>query len=267
MTKNPCDIAFIPCAWANIQPLVTHNIVEHGITVDSFWEDHVVGSRHYHMAYQSTPVGYFAIHGGSTITLFWVEPHYAHLAQALFARVKQYENVIDALVATGDEFLLSHCVDAFSRMEKQAYFAIYTEKGPEPARAIPLALRRLDPENASDRELCRLSDGFLDGELESIEKGCNALHLYVAEHQGEVVGFGVIQYGTVHPGIASIGMFVREQFRRQGYAANILQRLKHIVWETGRSAISGCWYYNHNSKKSMESAGAYTKTRLLRFFF
>jgi uncharacterized membrane-anchored protein YitT (DUF2179 family) len=35
----------------------------------------------------------------------------------------------------------------------------------------------------------------------------------------------------------------------------------------GYTAVSGCWYYNHNSKKTMESAGGYSKTRLLKFYF
>ena len=37
-------------------------------------------------------------------------------------QVKQLEEVSEAFVATGDEFLLSLCLDNFSRIEKQAYF-------------------------------------------------------------------------------------------------------------------------------------------------
>jgi hypothetical protein len=62
-------------------------------------------------------------------------------------------------------------------------------------------------------------------------------------------------------------MIVREEYRQKGYGANILNGLKNIVKTKGLIPISGCWYYNHNSKKTMESAGAYSRTRLLRFYF
>lgn len=67
--------------------------------------------------------------------------------------------------------------------------------------------------------------------------------------------------------IASIGMFVMPDKRQNGYAASILKVLQKLVESKGYKARSGCWYYNHNSKKSMESAGAFSKTRLLRFYF
>jgi predicted acetyltransferase len=82
-----------------------------------------------------------------------------------------------------------------------------------------------------------------------------------------LVGFGVVETGRVLPGIASIGMYVMEDKRRMGYAKNILRQLCERMTAEGYSCRSGCWYYNHNSLKSMESAGAYSKTRLLRFYF
>ena len=93
------------------------------------------------------------------------------------------------------------------------------------------------------------------------------MEILIVEMNGSEVGFGVIEYGRVVKDIASIGMFVREESRRQGIAANILQELKLFVNNKGCRAFSGCWYYNHNSKKSMESAGAYIKSRMLRFYF
>ena len=83
----------------------------------------------------------------------------------------------------------------------------------------------------------------------------------------DLVGFGVVEIGRVVKSIASIGMYVMEDKRRQGYAKNILRRLKEMVEEEGYHARSGCWYYNHNSLKSMICAGAYPKSRLLKFYF
>jgi glucan-binding YG repeat protein len=66
---------------------------------------------------------------------------------------------------------------------------------------------------------------------------------------------------------ASVGMYVIEQHRCKGYAGDILYLESQIAEREGYTAISGCWYYNHNSKKSMESIGGFAKSRLLRFYF
>lgn len=103
--------------------------------------------------------------------------------------------------------------------------------------------------------------------MKQIQNGLEVLKIYIVEIDNTLVGFGVVQYGRVLEDTASIGMYVCEEYRCQGIAANILQSLKHIVWKNNCRAFSGCCYYNHNSKKSMESAGAYSKTRLIRFYF
>ena len=33
---------------------------------------------------------------------------------------------------------------------------------------------------------------------------------------------------------------------------------------SGLTPIAGCYYYNHNSKKTLEKAGMYSKTRLFK---
>ena len=136
------EILFSPCQWEVLHEHVGAYFTTNNITVDSFWEGHVLESNHYKMLAADQFAGYFAINKRSTITLFHVFTPYANQAQELFARVKKYESVTNAMV---------------------------------PLKQI------------------------------SSEKGCQVL--------------------------------------------------------------SGCWYYNHNSKKSMESAGAYSKTRLIRFYF
>jgi len=283
-------ISFHPCDWEEIHPLIEDNIRTHAITIDSFWEDHQLESKHYKMLHGEVLVGYFCIHEGSTITGFYVTPNFASDAQELFAQVKKYEQVRGALVATGDEFFLSHCFDNFTRIEKQAYFFSYTEQMLPPEKSQPVSLRLAKiPE---DLETLKKSNGFLEEEIEKRMAGKEHLQIYIAELKSDttrstsemketedlqaidgdkldssVVGFGVIEYGRVLTDIASIGMYVCEEVRHQGLATNILFCLRQLVKDQGYRVFSGCWYYNHNSKKSLEAAGAYSKTRLIRFFF
>jgi GNAT superfamily N-acetyltransferase len=246
--------------------MMAKNITENGITVDSFWEDHVLEGNHYSIQDRDSPVGYFIIHGESTITSFYLVEEYAHHGQEIFEKIKKYEQVTNALVPTGDEFFLAHCMDGFQRMEKQAYFSLYRKEVPADFRRKELTFERvLLREEVS---VIRLAGDFFSKDDENkIINNADYYRVYKVLEDGDLVGFGVVEIGRVIKSIASIGMYVMEEKRRQGYAKNILRQLKELVEEEGYDSRSGCWYYNHNSLKSMISAGAYPRSRLLRFYF
>lgn len=267
MAMNAHDVAFAGCEWKELHPLVAEHLQTCRITVDSFWEDHVLESNHYKMTVGNEIVGYFSIHGEHTLVLFHVSPAAANLSQALFLRAKQYECVTNAMVATGDEVFLSHCLDSFARIEKQAYLAAYTEGEIPQGQARDIALRPADIAKEEDLRTLTLSGDFLNGAIACMRDNTHNVCIYIAALAGETVGFGVIEYGRVLQDIASIGMFVCQEHRCQGIGSSILQGLKGIARDRGCRVFSGCWYYNHNSKKSMERAGAYAKTRLIRFYF
>ena len=63
------------------------------------------------------------------------------------------------------------------------------------------------------------------------------------------------------------GMFSKEDKRRNGVGRSIIIHLKSICHEMGVTPVPGCWYYNINSKKTLESAGYISKSKLLRFTF
>lgn len=255
-----------PCKWTDIKLEVSTYIEQNKITIDSYWEDHVLASHFYQFICEGKPIGFFAIYDQSMITLFHVMEAYADHGQTLFARIKQFEQVTNAFVTTGDEFFLSHCIDNFSRIEKQAYFSIYTDKPIKSQYQHDLTFR--EAKTMEDTQLFALTQDFFEADAaEKVLAGSDYYKVYLVEKESELVGFGVIEYGRVVSTIGSVGMYVLEEKRQQGYAACILKHLKGMVESRGLEARSGCWYYNHNSKKSMESAGAYSKTRLLRFYF
>ncbi len=258
-----------PCLWQDIESEVAGHIEGNRITVDSFWEDHILSSQHYKITLESGSfVGFFAIHDKKMLTLFHIEPIYGHLSQLLFERIKRYEQVTHAFIPTGDEQFLSLALDNYVRLEKQAYFSIYTQRAIKSSRLMPVILKEIKTEQ--DTKRLDIAGDFFDEETSKrIIAGSAYLKVYAVEapDSGVLIGFGVVEYGRVDSGIASIGMYVCEQFRQQGYGGTILETLKKRVEEKGLVAHSGCWYYNHNSLKSMERAGAYSKTRLLKIFF
>jgi len=250
------------CCFNDIKSLVAEYYIENRIIVDSFWETHVREGNFYKIVYNNSIVGYFSIYKETVLVLFNVLEKYRNISQELFIIIRKYESIKEALIPTGDEFLISHAVDNYKQVEKQAYFSIYIDKTPE--KIIPIELKLADIEK--DSETLNICYDFLKGEIENIQKSID-IEIYIAKHENEVIGFGIIEYQKIVDIYASIGMIVREEYRQKGYGGNILNGLRNIVKTKGKIAISGCWYYNHNSKKTMESAGAYSKTRLLRFYF
>jgi len=225
----------------------------------------VLLANHYKMVTSGKIVGFFTIFKENLLTMFHVEHCFSNLSQELFARAKKCENVTGAMVPTGDEFFMSHCLDGFVRLEKEAYFAVYTDKGVPEKHKKHLEMRRADID--ADSEILKLSGDFLDDVIKQIKNETHRSEIYIMSYGKEVIGFGVVDYQKIITDVASIGMFVREEYRRQGFAANILEHLKLMCFEKGFRVRSGCWYYNHNSIKSQYAAGAYSKTRLMRFYF
>ncbi|HAE42177.1 MAG TPA: N-acetyltransferase [Clostridiales bacterium] len=248
------------------EAMIENYVLRNMITVDSFWEKHILESNHYVVIDKGSIIGYFSIFKKHTITSFYLDDEYIQHGKSIFEKIKHYEQVTNALVSTGDEFLISHCVDNYQRLEKQAYFSIYRKKAPEGFQRRNLELVRL--RTNEDMELLKLAgDFFAEDPIEDILEEETYYRIYKVLENDQLIGFGIVETGRVIKSIASIGMYVMEEKRQQGYAKNILNHLKELVESEGLKCRSGCWYYNHNSLKSMESAGAFSKTRLLRFYF
>lgn len=250
------------CVWEEIRASVQNYYQTRNILVDSFWEDHVRSSNLYRIRLGEEEIGWFAIYEETILTLFWVCPEYAALAPDLFLRARNYECVKEAFVPTGDESFLALALDQYSSAEKQAFFFRYS--GRAPRYNLNISLHHVDVEK--DTRQLKLTGGYFDEDIRKIKSGARE-EIYTAELDHVIVGFGVLEYATVVPSSVSIGMYVCEEYRQRGIACSILTHLRERVKNQGLTPISGCWYYNHNSKKSLESAGAYAVSRLLRFHF
>ncbi|MFT8314277.1 MAG: GNAT family N-acetyltransferase [Clostridium sp.] len=253
-------VKFEMCKFNKIKEKVCRYYNENDILVDSFWEKHVIKSNFYNIIFNGEIIGYCGICDKRLITLFNLEKKYSYLAQEIFMKVKYLEEVSEAFVPTGDELLLSLCLDNFNNIEKQAYFT----RDLNINNVVNKEYISLRIATASDKQIVeKYSDDFFDDINKYISKGC----IYIAEKENELVGFGVIEAGIIREDLQSIGMFVRKEFRRLGIGTSILNGLKDIVKTRRKKAISGCWYYNHNSLKTQFKSGNYCCTRLLRVKF
>ena len=90
----------------------------------------------------------------------------------------------------------------------------------------------------------------LDENTWSVSEACE--HIWLAEKS------------VLQNEIASVGMFVLESQRQKGVGTATLRLLQDHCAQHDIIPIAGCWYYNHNSKKTLEKAGFYAASRLLR---
>jgi len=252
------NIRFEHIDLAEIKPVLTAHLLTLSSPVDSYWEDHILQSRHYRILADGAGVGWTAIHNKSLITHFSMAAPHRHLGQRIFAQVRKLEKAREAYVPTCDEFFLAHALDEYRLLEKQAYFFQTRPDAQRPPSPPGLAHRLA--RSADIEQITALTGDFFDRIEWRVADG----QLYVAERNGEPVGFGVIERSTLYPAAASIGMITAEAHRSQGVGTAIIAALLDTCERQQLTAIAGCWYYNHLSKKTLEKAGMYTQTRLLK---
>jgi GNAT superfamily N-acetyltransferase len=253
------DISFKSVPFNDIEDAVRHHLARLPSPIDSFLEDHIMVSSHYQIQVSGQVAGFTTIHNQQLITQFALDEPFHAAGQAVFARLRRTEQVQSAFVPTCDEFFLSHALDDYRRLAMQAYFFV---TGPTP-RAVPdgFTARAALP---GDRELIEAASGDFFDELERRIAGGE---LVVTERDGEPVAFGIRVMSALQQDVASIGMFTLEAHRRTGAGTATIVALIAACLQDGIRPIAGCWYYNHGSKRTLERAGMYAPTRLLKVDF
>lgn len=230
---------------------------------DSFLEDHISKSQFYSIEKNAEVAGYFAIiHDDGLLTQFYLRKEHMQYAQIIFRDVLCKYQVKRAFVVTSDELFLSLAIDQDMVIKKQAYFfqdsgqvmdasSLYVKGSFRTAVALDIP------------QILEVSGDFFD----ELEGRVARQEIFVFKEGEELLGAGIVEHGIVMQGYTSIGMFVNEKHRQKGIGRTIITELKKWCYDNGRIPICGCWYYNHNSKKTLESAGMITKTRLFNIEF
>lgn len=248
----------IECPIGEIKALITEYLQELSSPFDSFLEEHILASTFYTIEDDAEQVGYYAIHKEQLLTQFYIRRSYRKHAQRLFDETLQRHKVEALFVPTCDELFLSLALDKDFKIDKQAYF--FQEGQMDVADHELQADEVFRPATLEDVEQIKEVCGdFLDHHEQRVAAG----ELFTYYKGAVLLGVGVCEPSKMLNGLASIGMFTNEAFRKQGIGRSIILQLKKWCKEQGLVPICGCWYYNHASKRTLESAGMVTKTRLL----
>lgn len=256
------NIRIIKCDFEKIKESLLRNINDMKSPFDSFLEDHILKSNHYEILLDSNPIGYFSIFNKHLITQFYLDKPYTYLAQEIFDKVRRYEQVEKAFVYTSDEFFLSHAIDYSKKIDCQAYFFQDSEQAILGEKILIDFRCRVATEKDIELILEKSGDFFDD-----VVKHIKRQEIFIGYLKNKVVSFGIIEKSELYNNIGSIGMFTVSQHRQTGIGRNTLLRMKAVCYENGLTPIAGCWYYNHNSKKTLQSAGMFSQTRLLVVHF
>jgi GNAT superfamily N-acetyltransferase len=249
---------FAPEAFADIREATRRHLRALPSAIDSFLEDHILASNHYRIFVAGETAGFASIHGERLITQFALSDRYRQHGQALFRELRQMEQARSAFVPTCDEFFLAHALDDYRRLAKQAYF-FATPPGVE--NAVAADRYSVRPAAMSDAELIRQESGDF---FEHLERHIAAGELFVTLRGEEPVGFGILVKSTLYEDVASIGMFTIERFRQAGVGTATIARLIAECRRRSLHPVAGCWYYNHRSRRTLQRAGMYSPTRLLK---
>jgi len=230
----------------------------HNTLIDSYLEEHILKSDFYELMNGEEHIGSFAIYNHELLTHFYINEAYLKYGEELFNLARKSDHVIRAYVSTGDELFLSHVLDTSRKIENQAYFFRLSEE----AFAGVEINRNLCLEVALTHEvemIKELSGDFFENLPEQVKRG----EIFIGRMDDQVVSFGIIEKSKLYESVASTGMFVVENHRQGGLGKSTIGLLIEHLKNQGITPIAGCWYYNHNSKKTLQKAGYYSKSRLL----
>ena len=168
------------------------------------------------------------------------------------------EQVRSAFVPTCDEFFLAHALDDYRQLAKQAYFFATP---PGVGEAVASDRYSMRPAAMDDADFVRQESGDF---FEHLERHIAAGELFVTLRGEEPVGFGILVKSTLYEDVASIGMYTIERFRQAGVGTATIAMLIAECRRRSLRPVAGCWYYNHRSRQTLQRAGMYSSTRLLK---
>lgn len=263
--RTAVEVKIRPTKMDDVRPMMDLYLRTLSGVVDDFWEEHILNAQFYEIDGDENQLGFFTIYGSEKITQLYLIDSCLNLAQPVFQRVlKEYE-VKTAFAATCDELFLSLCLDFHRKVELQACFFDGTAENavrePEFDRSclFRIPARELETVKA-------LTGDFFDFVTEK-DLQAGSIELYRLRKDGETLGFGIYRPNRLVTRCASIGMITMEPYRRRGVGRSLQLHLADLCRERGLIPVSGCWYCNRNSKRTIESAGRYSRTRLLNILF
>lgn len=248
------NIKFTPVDLSEIKPELLKNIESYHHPIDSYYEDHVIESRHYRIVIETTTSGYISIFDNKMLTQFHLDK-FNCLAGEVFMELLSNKRIAEMYVSTSDSQLLVLALDNQKGIDVQDYvFQVDVPNVCIPEFTIKTA-------ESIDKELILMNH---DGFFQNIEDNLARKELYICRNEDIPVSFGIIEKSKLNENYASIGMFVVKSERGRGYGSMTIIRLIEMCQKNRVIPVAGCFSKNEYSKKALLKAGMYSNMRLLK---
>jgi RimJ/RimL family protein N-acetyltransferase len=103
-----------------------------------------------------------------------------------------------------------------------------------------------------------------EGFFQNLERNITNGELFISENEGSIQAFGIIEKSKIWSNVASLGMFVPNDKRGNGYGSEMIKSLALICEGMSIISIAGCFSKNAKSISALKRAGMISTNRLLK---
>ena len=255
MVKN--DIRFFEADIESNSAFIEKYKKQISIPYDDFLEDFIIESELYSIELGSQKCGFFGINN-KRLTILYIDDIYFSKGIRIFEKIKNTYELKEAFIPTTDIAAISIILENYKEINIQALHFSDTARSVRPAEFGKEYFKLAKMENLTEIQ------GFAVDFLDNYEEAIETKALYVLEKENEILGIGIVVRNKIMENCISIGVLTKESKRKLGVGRSIVLHLKSIAYELGLTPVAGCWYYNTESRLTLESAGYITKSKLLR---
>jgi hypothetical protein len=231
------------------------NLASYSEPIDSYYEDHVIESKHYEILLDNVKCGYYSVFENELLTQFALDDKHMARAQEVFHQVLEKSSIKEIYLSTSDRLLLLLALDEQKSLTVQDYVFQVGER--RECKAEFMLRKAVEEDIPGIRE----NDG---GFFQNLESNIKNGELFIGLDGDRVVSYGIIENSKIFEDLASMGMFVIAAERGKGYGANTLSKLIIECQSKGFRPIAGCFVKNRYSVQALKKAGMVSKNRLLR---
>ncbi len=248
-------IEIVEESYEQIKKDILLNIASYSEPIDSYYEDHIIDSRHYVMLMESERCGYFSVFQNEMLTQFSLYEKFWVKAQEIFREILAKSQVKEIYLSTSDKLLLLMALD-----EQKGTIAqdMVFQEGIEIKRSARFFIRKAEKK---DIPQIKNTDG---GFFKNLEKNIENEELFIGVDDKKVVSYGIIEKSRMFDDLASIGMFVLKEERGKGYGAFTIDNLIRECKSLAIKPIAGCFSANQYSVNALKKAGMVSRSHLLK---
>lgn len=253
------DCYFKPIRYRCIDELVPRYLDRIGRINDAFLSERLVRAQFTEILSDGEKAGFIAVNDG-VLSGFYIEESHACESEALFTRALSQLKIDVAEVASFDSSLIALSCSRWKKAQASEHcFEFFAhKKRPDFSGAV------LRCAMSSDCEAL-LNTGYF--QADRLQKMIDRHSVYVLSEGGIFKGFGTIEEVRYRKNVASVGAFVCDAYRSQGYGSGIISHMTGICNDYHIKPIAVCGDGNGAFRSALQGAGYFSLDKFIRVSF